>query len=57
MIPSIIAYALCAFCLFLALCSLVLSFTRKGTESLIALAFIFVFGMAAWGFAFLGSLT
>ena len=57
MIAAIIAYALCAFCSFLALCALVLCFKMKGTESLIALALIFVFGIVAWGLAFLGSLT
>lgn len=57
MIAAIISYALCAFCSFLALCALVLSCKREGTESLIALGLIFVFGMAAWGFAYLGSLT
>lgn len=57
MIASLIAYTLCLFCSFLAICSLVLAFVRNGTESLIALALVFVFGVVAWGFAFVGSLT
>jgi hypothetical protein len=57
MIASIIAYALCLFCAVFSVCSVVLSYQKKGTECLIAFAFVFIFGMAAWGFAYLGSLT
>ncbi|MCR6502544.1 hypothetical protein MUO32_26305 [Shinella sp. CPCC 101442] len=57
MIASLIAYALSALCVFLSTASLVLSFTRTGTESIVALGCVFVFGIVAWGFAFLGSVT
>lgn len=57
MIASLIAYALCSFSVFLSVFSLVFSFKKEGTESLVALGCVFVFGIVAWGFAFLGSVT
>lgn len=57
MIASLIAYSLCSFSVFLSACSLVLSFKKEGTESLVALGCVFFFGIVAWGFAFLGSVT
>lgn len=57
MIASIIAYALCLLSVFLAVFSFVLSFKKEGTEGLVALGCVFAFGIVAWGFAFLGSVT
>ncbi len=57
MIASFIAYALCFLCVVFSLASISLSYQKKGTECLVAFAFIFIFGMAAWGFAYLGSVT
>jgi hypothetical protein len=57
MIATIIAYAMCLLCCLFAGCSLMLSFSKKGTESVVALGLFFAFGIVGWGFAFLGSLT